>query len=204
MKTMIALLLKLTLSLTVLMGSAGIASWLLAEPVAHPFSNIDMSSHWTTRPVRIDPAAQTYERLPPRTAPIQVAEHDWKMPAIVEQASSTAQAEEPTIDRTLVTGAIEKIPVFSEAHVQWCQNRYRSYRADDNSYQPYSGPRRQCASPLMSADTGEVEVAGGESASFIDDPHAAWCANHYRSYRPEDNSYKSYSGQRRQCHSPHG
>lgn len=33
------------------------------------------------------------------------------------------------------------------AHVQWCYDRYRSYRAYDNTYQPYDGPRAQCYSP---------------------------------------------------------
>lgn len=33
------------------------------------------------------------------------------------------------------------------AHVNWCANHYRSYRAYDNTYQPYNGPRRQCVSP---------------------------------------------------------
>ena len=33
------------------------------------------------------------------------------------------------------------------AHVRWCHERYVSYRAWDNSYQPYSGPRQQCWSP---------------------------------------------------------
>ena len=33
------------------------------------------------------------------------------------------------------------------AHVQWCYDRYRSYRASDNTFQPYGGPRRQCYSP---------------------------------------------------------
>lgn len=32
-------------------------------------------------------------------------------------------------------------------HVEWCYDRYRSYRASDNTYQPYNGPRRQCYSP---------------------------------------------------------
>jgi hypothetical protein len=32
-------------------------------------------------------------------------------------------------------------------HEQWCYARYRSYRAWDNTFQPYSGPRRQCNSP---------------------------------------------------------
>lgn len=36
---------------------------------------------------------------------------------------------------------------LSNAHVRWCENRWRSYRAYDNSYQPYNGPRRVCVSP---------------------------------------------------------
>lgn len=35
----------------------------------------------------------------------------------------------------------------SGSHVEWCYARYRSYRAWDNTYQPYHGPRRQCVSP---------------------------------------------------------
>jgi hypothetical protein len=33
------------------------------------------------------------------------------------------------------------------SHSSWCAARYRSYRASDNTYQPYNGPRRQCVSP---------------------------------------------------------
>ena len=33
------------------------------------------------------------------------------------------------------------------SHVNWCYNRYRSYRARDNTFQPYQGRRRQCRSP---------------------------------------------------------
>ncbi len=33
------------------------------------------------------------------------------------------------------------------AHVRWCYDRYRSYRASDNTFQPYHGPRQQCVSP---------------------------------------------------------
>lgn len=32
-------------------------------------------------------------------------------------------------------------------HVRWCENRWRSYRAYDNTYQPSGGPRRVCVSP---------------------------------------------------------
>ena len=34
-------------------------------------------------------------------------------------------------------------------HVQWCYDRYRSYRAYDNTYNPgRNRPRRECNSPF--------------------------------------------------------
>jgi len=36
---------------------------------------------------------------------------------------------------------------YGNGHEQWCYSRYRSYRAWDNTFQPYNGPRRQCHSP---------------------------------------------------------
>ncbi|MFB2550854.1 BA14K family protein [Ensifer soli] len=33
------------------------------------------------------------------------------------------------------------------SHVEWCMNRYRTYRASDNSYVPRAGYRAQCVSP---------------------------------------------------------
>lgn len=36
---------------------------------------------------------------------------------------------------------------YGNSHVQWCYDRYRSYRASDNTFQPYNGPRQQCYSP---------------------------------------------------------
>jgi hypothetical protein len=38
---------------------------------------------------------------------------------------------------------------LSRAHVEWCEDHYRSYRASDNSFQPYNGPRRECVSPYF-------------------------------------------------------
>jgi len=52
----------------------------------------------------------------------------------------------------IVGGAIANEPVrrvynYSQEHIQWCYGRYRSYRASDNTFQPYNGPRQQCYSP---------------------------------------------------------
>jgi len=33
------------------------------------------------------------------------------------------------------------------AIASWCAARYQSYRAEDNTYQPYDGPRRVCEGP---------------------------------------------------------
>lgn len=53
-----------------------------------------------------------------------------------------------------ITGAIansQPRTIYREsggnAHTAWCYNRYRSYRASDNTFQPYNGPRRPCYSP---------------------------------------------------------
>lgn len=49
----------------------------------------------------------------------------------------------------LIGGAMQQAqPSYSgNSHTSWCANRWRSYRAYDNTYQPNSGPRRQCVSP---------------------------------------------------------
>ena len=61
-------------------------------------------------------------------------------------------------------------------------------------------------------DTGSVQAAAGEDAgaepaepAFTDElsaAHRAWCAERYRSYRPADDSYTSYSGAEQPCVSP--
>ncbi|WP_205789970.1 BA14K family protein [Microvirga makkahensis] len=48
--------------------------------------------------------------------------------------------------------AVAAPPVYapvrlSAAHVNWCTNRWKSYRISDNTYQPYNGPRQACVSP---------------------------------------------------------
>ncbi|NNU48849.1 BA14K family protein [Rhizobium sp. WYCCWR 11279] len=36
---------------------------------------------------------------------------------------------------------------LDHAYAAWCAARYASYREEDNSYQPYDGPRRKCVPP---------------------------------------------------------
>lgn len=46
-----------------------------------------------------------------------------------------------------VGAAIANSADRSDRHEEWCEDRYRSYRAWDNTFQPYNGPRKQCNSP---------------------------------------------------------
>ena len=48
----------------------------------------------------------------------------------------------------LITGAIINNNGGGNSHVEWCYDRYRSYRAYDNTFQPTYGQRRQCNSPF--------------------------------------------------------
>lgn len=48
----------------------------------------------------------------------------------------------------IIGGAVQQgQPSYGNSHTSWCANRWRSYRAYDNTYQPYNGPRAQCVSP---------------------------------------------------------
>lgn len=51
-----------------------------------------------------------------------------------------AQSQQPRYERPAPQAV-------SGDHVRWCYNRYRSYRAFDNTFQPYYGDRQQCYSP---------------------------------------------------------
>jgi hypothetical protein len=59
----------------------------------------------------------------------------------------------PVYRGPIYRGPVYRGPVYRDrvyggsAHANWCYNRYRSYRAWDNTFQPYHGPRRQCWSP---------------------------------------------------------
>lgn len=57
----------------------------------------------------------------------------------------------PPLD-VVKTDTRPQIASLNENHVAWCMSRYRSYQAEDNSYQPFSGPRRKCQSGLEAPD----------------------------------------------------
>lgn len=78
----------------------------------------------------------------------------WFPPAafIVGAIVGGAIANQPTYRAPTYRAPTYRAPAYrtaSQAHMRWCQDRYRSYRAYDNTFQPYYGPRQQCISPYM-------------------------------------------------------
>ena len=71
-----------------------------------------------------------------------------------------------------------------------CRHYYRGYY--------YRTPWWSIAAvPLI---VGGAVIAGDRDWG---DDHVEWCLNRYRSYNPRTNTYVSYNGVRRQCHSPY-
>lgn len=68
-------------------------------------------------------------------------------------------------------GAVAAVPmdkgIFREvdARARWCMDRYSSYRIEDNSYQPFSGSRKQCAGPEAQSASNITRAAGNLSVA---------------------------------------
>ncbi len=209
MKEVFLPLVRIAVLLTPFVGSLGAISSILPEPEPHSFDNINAPSLWTVQPVKVDRSAQQFQRLPPLNVRPQEVRHaqaasdDGRKP----QAMNVEDDDLDTagVDHTFVTGAVEaSTDADRQAALEWCRNRYRSYRAADNSYQPYNGPRRRCQPPLVAAtNASDGGPLAEEAAIHGNDMHWQWCAARYRSYDARDNTYRSYGGGRRTCRSPY-
>ena len=182
-----------------------------AEPTPVWKPSRETASVWTLDPVAVDGRDRGLDRLPPRRATeVSLAENGDTMP---ENADFDT---EPVVDNTPTAALVEEDDAeFAQdptadqrrAHVQWCADRYRSYRVEDNSYTPYGGGRRECVSPIIDAfasagdeDAYAEAMAPEETTGRLSSRHIQSCFDRYRSYRPADNTYQPYNGgPRRQC-----
>lgn len=174
MKLLLLLLASLVLVVLVFLSGVIITANVIAEPEPHRLANMDTPDLWTTRPKPVDTSKQRYERVAPATPSGSVPDADKKpdvqVPGQAPTQQSAAAAPNAGAGNTaiddIVTGSVnpkpaagmdprtagfrnppQPAPMVSPAHAEWCYARYRSYRVEDNSYQPYSGARRQCRPP---------------------------------------------------------
>jgi hypothetical protein len=141
-------------------------------------ASADTTDLWTNHPVKVDQARTALERVPSRAAPPEreVAVNDepsladLSENAALDMADTTPAEVDPSVtgsippDQEITSAADRNEPRLSEAHLEWCSSRYRSYRPRDNSYTPYSGGRRQCESPF-SAGSMPNDVASADAVS---------------------------------------
>jgi hypothetical protein len=193
-------------------------------------ASTDVSELWTTEPARVDAAAQSLERIPAR-APVtpQTAEADAGPGAPMVVKANVPDRAPYNTGPAQGRAALDPQPELAAEHLEWCADRYRSYRPRDNSYTSYSGARRRCESPYSTQLIGTAsagaqgvsEAPSGDDAfeeassgppvreqivadlgrsTNISDDHVQSCFSRYRSYRAEDNTYQPVSGgPRRQC-----
>jgi len=248
-KAFLAIIGGFVVSLGMFIGGVVLATTLLtAEPARQPGSDVAVADVWAGEPRVVDVEAQDFERIAALPHPDEQNETDATPTTEMTHAGETEDHASPSLDM-VTTASVEPVaeedpveihtasvePVAEEepveinpagqfpiAHIEWCANQYRSYRASDNSYQPYSGGRRTCVSPYSEdvavvaptpseddyavyADDpsyGPVEYASDETQSsiYVTAEHVNDCFSRYRSYRPSDNTYQPYGGgPRRQC-----
>lgn len=196
MKSLIAPMLAAG-SFATFMICAMVAASSLAPYAPHEFHNLS-ARIWTSAPIRIDPAAQNFERL----AAVAPAPASSQTLAIRDALTVQSHAGTANMDRSVAPTA----SVTASTANSLCQQRYRSYRDEDNTYQPLSGgPRRQCeldasTSPVSSAPAATASDAVADNSSLDRD---AWCSTRYSSYDPSEETYQPFGGgSRRICISP--
>jgi hypothetical protein len=205
--------LGITLSLTAIAGSVMAIPNYLPEGEVKKLGDIDITSLWTSHPVSVDPSKQEFERLPALIVePPKSSEMNPGVDNIVTSAiQSSTQVVRPDLSGD---GEMASDGLTSDFHTEtemasWCSQQYRSYRASDNTYQPYSGVRRQCEPPFAASVNRTEAVDTVQEASNIGeirysgDSHAQWCFARYRSYNPDNNTYRAFSGEIRSCVSPY-
>ncbi|QCJ00825.1 BA14K family protein [Agrobacterium larrymoorei] len=195
MQNFIAGLLLASCAVPLFAGSMTIASSLSHDAPSHQFTNLDAEPLWTSEVKRIDVNKQAYERLPAVIAPETL---------VAEAKKKAAPSLVASNDETQMQMAQDRDQTFdiSEQAKNWCAAKYRSYSAEDNSYQPYGGgDRKPCVAPTEIAGPATIQTAAvSEDISGSD--HVQWCMERYSSYRVEDNSYQPFSGPRKKCLPP--
>lgn len=195
MKTVVLAVAGIGMGVLLVSGAVATASALVAEHEPHHFANMG-APLWTFTPVYLDRQSQT-------AGQVAAANPDY-VPTVRTAAMDARRSQRTLAASGMMDGAGQQQHAATNlAHMEWCASRYRSYRAEDNSYRSYSGERRSCASPYEQPETHMVSVApAAVSFEATDSRAAAWCAARYRSYRAADNTYQPYGGERRPCMPP--
>ena len=189
MKTVASLAFGIASAIGACIGTASVASLVLADTEIQGDIDVETPVLWTTTPMRVDPASQNFERLPA---------------VLSTYALNPGKASLPSRAVTVRSPQVSQLAVSSKDHMEWCAAKYRSFDTQTNSYRSFSGEVRTCRSPFGDVvETAPLDTTESSAALVAVAPEfASWCAARYNSYRAEDNTYQPYSGPRRSCQPP--
>lgn len=170
--------------------AASMASIGMAENTENGLRALGDANLWTSEPKRVEPALQTYERLPPALSTYAVTN------------SEKVAVETPVAAAPILADGRRALTGVSPEHVKWCSSHYRSFDPTTNTYRSFQGHVRVCQ-PL-SEKSGDTLASTSSAAPDPLANAAVSCANRYKSYRAEDNTYQPYGGPRIKCSPPAG
>ncbi len=230
MKPFLGIIGGFVVSLGMFCGGLATATFLItAEPDRQPGPSLEVADLWAAHPRKVDKNAQNFERIPALPVPSDPAPSA-KAPKAATGPLATADPQDTVTTGSVPGAASEEREQLIEsdqlqtAHVEWCTNRYRSYRPENNRYTRYDGEQWPCVSPYTRQRAAAelpwpapseaesyaaiedhpwsplVQYAVDETGTHVSSDHVSYCFSRYRSYRPEDNTYQPYGGgPRRQC-----
>lgn len=204
MKALLGIVGGFVLTLAVFGSGLAFAAWILAaKPVRQTTPTIGVSELWTKGAEPVDPQKQNLERIPARQAaaapanPAEPAATDGAaqttalaapappLPPRLQPLPDVSALGQPAPDANASNNATQQPATADQqgqqqlpiAHMQWCANRYRSYRPQENSYRSYSGELRPCISPYYDpgGDSAASSGQGGQQGRSVranDQPEA--------------------------------
>lgn len=208
MKPFLAVLAGFIATSMIFVSGGAVAMYLfITKPAEHFDPNGKVAALWSPTPTDESGEARSLRVIPAKVTTEKSSRPDMQVadasPSPQAQIDMAATASVSGID---TEGANQENSALSNAHVAWCEQNYRSYRRETNSFTPYGGGSKPCISPYsnerMGGSSGEddnAQIASNDVAG-LSDAHISDCMNRYRSYRVSDNTYQPYGGgPRQQC-----
>lgn len=151
-------------------------------------------------PPQPEPQRETATTVAPVTAPAVVTPvASVSVPVVADEAEPANAAAATT---TLPQIAVEE-KQQAKCDVNACTSAYRSFIAEDCTYQPSVGPRRLCTKGTPPNDTAGAPDAAAASRADANTTGAqcnvSACAAAYGSFSAADCTYQPFDGPRRLC-----
>lgn len=159
---------------------------------------------WVSAPMSPMPASKYELRAAKPPAPrTETAKADTKPePAPTVAAKPAVETVATPVEPAPVVAAPEPVVAAApppKCDLTACASAYRSFRADDCTYQPLDGPRRLCTKGTPPAAAAQTTPQAAPDARAQATCNIAACSQSYFSFTASDCTYQPLEGPRRLC-----